>query len=144
MYQVLKIFDDFFLLFVVTISKSQDSLQEKNFSFSQPKKYKIAGINVEGGTEDPLAVILRSRLVQGDEIKLPGDDISNAIKKLWSAGLFSDIQIYAEDFQDNFVFLKIVIVQNPKVVEFQFEGIRKSEKSDLKEKLAVLKTFVIS
>lgn len=107
-----------------------------NLNYANPQEFRIAGIRVEGGMEDPLAVKLRSGLAQGDQIKVPGDEITNAIKKLWDSGIFSDVQIYAEEIQDQFIFLVIKIKQKPKVSEFKFNGVRKSERSDLEEMLA--------
>lgn len=104
--------------------------------YENPKEYTIASIRVEGGLEDPVAIKLRSGLVQGDIIKVPGDDITNAIKKLWDSGIFSDVQIYAEEVRDKFIFLVIEVQQKPKVQKFLYKGIRKSEKSDLDEMLA--------
>jgi outer membrane protein insertion porin family len=62
---------------------------------NQPQEiYKILGISVDGNTlADPAAVIANSGLKVGDEVTVPGDQVSQAIRKLWSLKIFEDIQI---------------------------------------------------
>ena len=62
-----------------------------------PKTYKIGQIKVEGAITEPLAVVVRSGLAQGDNIKIPGEQLGNAIKKLWDTGLFTDVQILIDE-----------------------------------------------
>ena len=55
-----------------------------NLSYSNPQEFTIAEINVEGAEYlDKIALVSISGLKVGDKIKIPGDGISAAIKKLW-------------------------------------------------------------
>ncbi len=63
-----------------------------------PKKYTIADITVTGieGTmyeEQPFVLITFSGLAKGQEIQIPGEEITNAVQRFWRQGLFSDIKI---------------------------------------------------
>lgn len=63
-----------------------------------PKKYVVADIDVTGveGTmyEDQKFVLVGfSGLSKGQEIQIPGEDITNALKRFWKQGLFSDVKI---------------------------------------------------
>ena len=62
-----------------------------------PKKYEIGGIKVEGvkNYEDYVQIGL-SGLSVGQTINVPGDEITNAVKRYWRHGLFSDVRIEAE------------------------------------------------
>jgi outer membrane protein insertion porin family len=105
---------------------------------SNIKKYKIAQIDVKGNNRDAAMIILRSGLASGDYIKVPGDAISNAIKKLWDASLFSDIQIYIEKTEGENIALAIQVVEKAQINEFVLEGIKKSEREDLEESLKAI------
>ena len=63
---------------------------------SNPKKYEIGGIKVEGvkNYEDYVLIGL-SGLSVGQTITVPGDEITTAIKHYWRHGLFSDARIEA-------------------------------------------------
>lgn len=102
------------------------------------KKYKIAHIKVEGNSRDADMIRLRSGLAYGDHIKIPGDEIPNAIKKLWDANLFSDIQIYIEKTDGENIALAIKVVEKSQINEFVLEGIKKSEREDLEESLKAI------
>ena len=59
-----------------------------------PQKYVIGGIAVEGakGTEDYVIIGL-SGLSNGQQITVPGQEITDALKRYWKNGLFSDVKI---------------------------------------------------
>ncbi len=130
----------FLLVFVFVFG----SIKAQNISTSTiygmdnkiPKTYKIGQIKVEGAITEPLAVVVRSGLAQGDNIKIPGEQLGNAIKKLWDTGLFTDVQILIDEVRGDQLFLVIKVEQTPKINEFVFIGIKKSEKKELKELLA--------
>ena len=52
-------------------------------------KYTIGGINLSGADNlEPSVVIGISGLSIGDVISVPGDEVTNAIKRYWRHGLF--------------------------------------------------------
>ena len=75
--------------------------------YSSPKTYVIGGIEVTGLGEqyDPGTLIQLAGLHFGSEIKIPGDAITKAIKRLYAQGLFSDVTISIDRVEDNKVFL---------------------------------------
>src|SRR6267154_2686152 len=80
--------------------------------------YKILGISVEGtnaqsGTE-PGAIIGNSGLKVGDEITLPGDQVRQAIARLWALRIFSDIQVVIESKVENGIYLAIKVKEHPR------------------------------
>jgi outer membrane protein insertion porin family len=65
--------------------------------FMNPQEYEIGPITIDGADNfDPAALKAIAGLRQGERIMIPGEKISNAIRKLWDEGLFADVQIYAE------------------------------------------------
>ncbi|MBL0314359.1 MAG: hypothetical protein IPP69_00785 [Flavobacteriales bacterium] len=104
--------------------------------YTAPLSYKIAGISVVGAVQtDPQAIKLFSGLQEGDDVMIPGDKISDAIRKLWKQRLFTDIGVYAAEFRGNDVFLVIQVKEAPRMSKFDFKGIKKSEADNIREKV---------
>ena len=59
------------------------------------KKYEIAGIKVEGTQKsyEDYVVIGLSGLSVGQVISIPGEEITDACKRYWRHGLFSNVRI---------------------------------------------------
>src|SRR5687767_6473258 len=67
---------------------------ENNLNYASPAEYTIAGIEVTGlNVLDKNAMISISGLKVGDKIKIPGDAVTSAIRKIWKYGLVGDITI---------------------------------------------------
>lgn len=89
----------------------------------QRTNYKILGISVQGSeSADPQTVIANSGLKVGDEIEIPGDQTVNAITRLWSLNIFSDIDIAIEKKIDDGVFLVIKVSEYPRVEKVLVSG----------------------
>jgi len=113
--------------------------------YSLPKTYTLGGITVEGTSSlDPNAIILLSGLSVGDEIDVPGLKISDAIRKLWDQGLFSDIQVSYSKVEGNRIFLEFNITEQPRLSRYKFEGVSKSEADDLREKINLYREKIIT
>ena len=104
--------------------------------YSHPKEYEIGGITVEGAKYvDASMLSLISGLRVGESVKIPGDDIASAIKKIWEQGMFEDVSINATDFVAGKVFLQISIKEKPRVSKFSLKGIKKSEADEIRNKI---------
>ncbi|MBN2090363.1 outer membrane protein assembly factor BamA [candidate division KSB1 bacterium] len=113
----------FFLIFLFTNVFSQTG-----------EKFRILGINVAGSERQD--IVRTSGLQSGKEITL--DDIQNAIKRLWSRQLFSNIKIKVEKSTYDGVFLLIEVEEYPRLVneEFlKFNGNKKIKDKDLKKEI---------
>ena len=111
-----------------------DDLSE--IDYSSPREYEIGGIVVDGAKYvDGSMLSMIADLRVGNTIKIPGDDISCAIRKIWEQGLFEDVAINATNFVGNKVFLQICIKERPRVSKFSFKGIKKSEADDIRNKI---------
>ena len=79
-----------FLQYTIAILIATSSLfaQAQEMSFAESKTYTIAEIKVVGNTTfSEQTIITFSKLKKGDEILIPGEEISTAIKKLWKTFL---------------------------------------------------------
>lgn len=133
-----------FLLFTAVwfpqaFSQENDST---NFSiyYSSPAKYTIADVQVTGIKYlDKSVLVQLSGLNVGLEIEVPGEAVTNAIKKLWQQGLFSDVKITATKVVKDKIWFEIYLQERPRLSDVNFMGVSKSEKDDITEKVLLLK-----
>jgi outer membrane protein insertion porin family len=128
------------ILFLLTLiifgnpAFSQDTVKIADYSY--PQEYTIAGISVSGIMFlDPNALIGISGLRVGQKVDIPGEQITNATKKLWQQGLFSDVRIDIQKIEEGNVWLDIHLLERPRLSQVKYEGIRKGEADDLKDKV---------
>ncbi len=130
------------LYFMVLLpGRSQVSLGgDYGIDYSRPKEYTIGGIVISGVKYlDNNVLIMLSGLSVGDKIKIPGDKMADAVKKLWDQGLFEDVQIYVDRIVDNDIFLNIALKERPRLSRFSFNGIKKSDADNIREKIKLVK-----
>lgn len=127
--KLLKFLFLFISIFALNSSFGQDYLN--------PTKHTIARTDVRGVDHlNHEAIVLISGLTPGKEITVPGDDISQAIKKLWEQDLFSDV-VVGYDKIDNVtgdIFLFIELKDRPKLTKFKFIGdVSKSDADKIRD-----------
>lgn len=128
------------ILFVLIIPGAAASGQttEKIVNFLYPEEYTIAGITISGVKYlEPNALIGISGLRIGQKIDIPGEQITSSVKKLWAQGLFSDVRITVTKRESDNIWLDIYLQERPRLSLMNFEGIRKSEETDIIEKLSL-------
>jgi len=129
----------------IRYNTDKENSNELNISYSNPQEYEIAEIKVEGSKFlEEIALISISGLQVGDKIKIPGDQISAAIKKLWKQGLIGDIKILASKVEDNKVYLIISLTERPRLSRFKFSGISKNQENEIREKINLIRGRVIT
>lgn len=134
----------FLLFFIVVIVPGAFSqvADSTNFSiyYSSPKKYVIADVQISGIKYlDKSVLIQLSGLKVGDEIVVPSETVTTAIKKLWKQGLFSDVKISATKVVRDKIWFDIYLQERPRLADVNFFGVSKSEKDDITEKVLLLK-----
>ncbi len=136
-----KIFILIFILSITLTNYAQNFVGSySDIDYSNPKEYEIGGITISGVKFlDETVLIELSGLQVGDKIMIPGDKISDAIKKLWKQKLFSDVKITLVKTLNNKAFLDIYLQERPRLSKFNFTGVKKSNIDDLREKLKLVK-----
>lgn len=129
------------VLFATLQLNAQISLGEGQVTdYNNPKEYYIGGITVSGVKYlDGNVLIMLSGLTVGDKVKVPGDKISQSVRKLWEQGLFEDISISVSKVVDNQVFLDFYLKERPRLSKFQFDGIKKSDADDIRQKIRLVR-----
>ncbi len=111
---------------------------DKYVNYLYPEEYTVAGITVSGVRFlEPNALIGISGLRIGQKVEIPGEQITGAVRKLWEQGLFSDVKITVTGREGENVWLDIYLQERPRLSSLKFEGIKKSEETDLNEKLSL-------
>ena len=101
------------LLFAGTLFAQSGKIVSPTILYSgTPREYYIGGINVTGADNyEPYIIIGLSGLNVGDRIKVPGEEVTTAIKRYWKHGLFSDVSIVADSIVDGKIYLGINLKQ---------------------------------
>jgi outer membrane protein insertion porin family len=110
-----------------------------------PTKFVLKEVIVEGSAElSPDFIPTTAGLAIGEEITIPGDDISNAIERLYQTGLFSDVKIFKGAIDGRMITLRIVLQEKPRVNKFVIEGIKRSQRKDIEELITLLRGTAIT
>lgn len=113
--------------------------------YSRPKDYKVAGITVIGAEyTDVQAIKLFAGLQTGDEISIPGDEISKAIRNLWRQRLFADVAIYAAETRGDEIYLVIEVQEMPRLGRYTFPDLSRSDREKLKEKVDLVRGQIVN
>jgi outer membrane protein insertion porin family len=118
--------------------------------YSTSDDYIIGGITVSGVRFLDLNVLIGlSGLRIGQEVSVPGEQITTAAKKLWQQGLFSDVRITVSRFVSDTVYLDIALQERPRISSIRFNGLKNSESKDITEKINMpvgsqLTTFLLN
>jgi len=129
------------LLFTIKISAQTEDLYNKAqgipYNFIEPNTYKIKNIDVRevnGKAVQKALVILYSGLSIGQEIKVPGTEIPEAIKNIWKRDYFSDVQVFFLPFgNSDEIVVQFVVKEQPRLNGYRFLNITNSQAKTLKE-----------
>jgi outer membrane protein insertion porin family len=106
---------------------------------------KILGISVEGNSlADPAAIIANSGIKVGDEITTPGEQVGQAIRKLWSLRLFQDVEVSIDRKLGNGVFLLIKVQEFPRFERLDVKGNDELSVDDIKKAMPMVRGQVLS
>lgn len=118
-----------------------------DISYNTSRKYEIADIKITGlknSMYEDYVLIGFSELSIGDRIEVPGPEITNAIKRFWRQGLFSDVKIFASKIEGNKIWLEVRLKDRPRISDIVFTGVKKSERNDLESKIGMVKNLQIT
>ncbi len=129
-----------------TVPTSVNVELENIFNSKTPKEYTIAAIKVTGTQSfDANLIVSISGLAVGDKVMIPGTDaFSKAINNLWKQNLISNVEIYFTSLIGKNLYVEINITERPRVSNFKFVGVKKSEADDLIKKTGLVKGRVVT
>lgn len=127
------------------VGRSSGTNPAVDISYTDPKEYIIGGITVTGAKFlEANSIISLSGLKEGDKIRIPGEDISGAIKRLWEQGILGGVDILASKIEADKIFLEIAVKERPRLSKFTFSGIRKGEIETLTDKIKLIRGRIVT
>ncbi len=114
----------------------QDSTKVSNAVHTENEvgTYTLKDIVVDGVKKYTPAQILRfTGLAKGESVDIPGQKISNAVKKLWDTQSFSEVEVYVQSIDGQTVVLRFYLQDLKELGEVKFtgKGIGKSKSEKL-------------
>ena len=128
-------------LMISIAAGAQEKIINPDITYAgNPRNCVIGGIAVSGveGYEDYVLTGI-SGLVVGQHITLPGNEITDAVKRYWKHGLFSKVAISADSIVGDKAYLHFHLALRPRVSNINYIGLKKSEREDMEQKLGLLK-----
>jgi len=126
------------ILLMASMSQVQGQITQKEnatqISEQQSGNYTLQGIVVDGVKKyTPEQILKFTGLYKGEAVEIPGQRISNAIKKLWDTNSFSKVEVYVESINGEQVVLRFALqdLKELKDVKFIGKGIKKSQNEKL-------------
>lgn len=134
---------------IVPVKKANDTIKKVipsgPIDIQKNKKYVIGGISIKGNqTISEQSILIFSGLNNGQSIKIPGDKLSSAIKKLWTSKLFSNVEVFVTQMDKDVVYLEIEVSELDKVGSVTFKGIKKSKIQDLEKEIEFQKGSMLT
>jgi len=109
--------------------------------YGEVEELEIGGIEVVGVFfSDPNAIKSVAGLKVGQIIKIPGADITKAMRNLWKLRLFDNVQITQDKRIGDIVFLTIRLSEQSRLAGWSYRGVPQSVHDDLNE---ILTPFLI-
>jgi outer membrane protein insertion porin family len=104
--------------------------------YGNPKEYDIAGLTATGTRYlDPNSLLSLTGLRVGDRIKVPGEAVGSALRRLMDSGLLDNVELMATKVEGNKLWLNVNIQERPRLFRVSFGGIKKAEQESLKDKI---------
>lgn len=135
---------------VKNVNKVLEATSNENLpviSYNNARKYEIADIKISGVVNpmyEDYVFIGFSGLSVGDKIEIPGTEITNATKRFWKQGLFSDVKILATKIEGNKIWLEIKLKERPRISDIVYSGMKKSERQDIEARIGMVKNLQIT
>jgi outer membrane protein insertion porin family len=131
----------YLLAFLPFSVSAQNKIVNPDISYAgTPRQCEIGGITVKGVSDYEDAILINlSGLNVGQRIEVPGNEITEAVKRYWKHGLFSEVSITADSIVDSQIYLCIHLALRPRITSIEYHGVKKSERNDLESKLGMTK-----
>ena len=108
-----------YLFTLLIVMLSFNSVAQET-SYIKGNEYVLEEVSVSGLKNfNEQTVITYTGLKEGQKIRIPGEQISAIISKLWKLDLFSDINFYLTNIQDGKASIQIDIIELPTISEFK-------------------------
>ena len=140
-------FSKYLTILLVALLSFNSVAQET--SYVKGNEYILKEVSVSGLKNfNEQTVITYTGLKEGQKIRIPGEEISAIISKLWKLDLFSDINFYLTNIENGEASIQIDILELPTLSEFKITGLKKSKtetivaETELKKGKKITENFI--
>ncbi len=136
-------------LTILTVALLSFNSVAQETSYVKGNEYVLKEVSVSGLKNfNEQTVITYTGLKEGQKIRIPGEEISAIISKLWKLDLFSDINFYLTNIENGEASIQIDILELPTLSEFKITGLKKSKtetiisETELKKGKKITENFI--
>lgn len=140
-----------FIAFISASTQAQNTTPKDSIatngiiSYEKGKEYILGGISVTGLQKfSEQTVRVYTGLVDGQPIKLPGDKLTSAIKKLYESKQFNEVDVYLSKRDENTVYLQFDVTELPQLVDVSISGVGKSKIKEIKKETELKKGVMVT
>lgn len=120
----------------IVVSYAQE--QRPVVDYNKPKEYFIGGVTVKGNQHFSSEQIIQlTGLHKGRTVTVPGDDMTSIVKRLWNQGYFDDVSLTVDSLSadGDTAYFAVNLEERARISRWDFRGVKKSEKTDLNDRL---------
>lgn len=137
--------------FTIVNTQAQEAVKDTTtvnnnvIQYEKGKDYTLGGITVTGlqkFSEETVRVY--TGLINGQSIKLPGDKLTSAIKKLYESKQFSEVDVYISKLDGDTVYLQFNVLELPQLTDVTISGVSKSKKKEILKETELKKGMMVT
>lgn len=106
--------------------------------YNRPQKYIVGGIRVEGNNYFSQEQIIQlTGIREGMEVTVPSEELSAIVERIWAQRYFDDVSMSIDSLSTSrdTVYLKLGVIERPRVSKWTFSGIKNGDRKELEERL---------
>ena len=116
-----------------------NTAQGVQIDYTNPRVFEIAEFKFTGtNVLSERALISFTGIKVGDRIPIPGQEISNAIKKLWEQGIIADVQFWLNKTEGDRAFIEVKLTERPRIIRFDIEGVNSGQNTEIKDQIGII------
>lgn len=113
--------------------------------YENPKEYIIGSVAVRGTiTMDPNLLVHISGLSMYQKIRLPGDNISGAIERIWRQQVYSNVEFKITRVSNDTIDLLLLVEERPRLSKYSIRGLNKTETKNIRDEISLKKGQIIT
>lgn len=113
--------------------------------FVKENSYELGRVTVKGLQKfEEQTVIVFTGLKTGQQIKIPGDKLTSAIKKLYETKQFSNVEVYIAKIDGNTAYLEFEVEELPQLHNVTIQGVKKNKAKELQKDAELKKGAMVT
>ena len=129
---------NFLFLLLAVPAMAQSAGSGVVVDYNSPKKYIVGGVKIEGTNYfAPDQIRQITGLQEGMEITVPSEEMTSIVNRLWMQRYFEDVALAIDSLSasKDTAFLKVSIIERPRVSKWTFSGVKSGEQKELLDRL---------